>query len=68
MIAFFSPENADPICSIDKKEQGHIIERKTDRQIGLRKTKIVLHIPDAGEILFSELGKLIEFEGDKLSD
>lgn len=26
------------------------------------------HIPEAGEILFNELGKLIEFDKDKLSD
>ncbi len=28
----------------------------------------LLYLPDAGEILFDELGRLIEFDGDKLND
>ncbi len=32
------------------------------------KKRFSYYLPDAGEILFNELGKLIEFDGDKLND
>jgi len=32
------------------------------------KKRFSYYLPDTGEILFNELGKLIEFDGDELND